>query len=61
MHRNIWRTWFIVAVAWSAFWLWLYIVSGPISSQHRFDRTAATALMMALPWMGGWLIYWARS
>jgi peptidoglycan/LPS O-acetylase OafA/YrhL len=59
--RRIWRTWFVIAVAWSAFWMWLYIISGPTSSQDRLNRTTATALMMALPWIGGWLIYWVVS
>src|SRR5215510_7690143 len=58
VSRRIWRAWFVVAISWSAFWMWLYVISGPNSSQDRLDRTAATILMMALPWIGGWLIYW---
>jgi hypothetical protein len=61
MRRNIWRAWLVVAVTWSAFWLRLYMISGPISSQQRLDRAAATALMMVLPWIGGWLMYWVLA
>jgi hypothetical protein len=49
--------WFVVAIGWSTFWMWLYIISRG-SSQGQFERRAATTLMIPLPWIGGWLMYW---
>jgi hypothetical protein len=57
VSKRIWRAWFVVAIGWSTFWMWLYIISRG-SSQGQFERRVATTLMMALPWMGGWLMYW---
>lgn len=56
------RLWFVVAVVWSLFWAFLYVIgTAGLSPAELLTQRANTTVLMAIPWVAGWLIFWIAS
>lgn len=52
------RTWITLSTAWCVFWVYLYVVTPPGTSDEQLTRRAILTLVMALPWLTGVILYW---
>jgi len=53
------RAWIVVCVIWTAFWVFLYILSAEgVSAAEQASLRANATFLMALPWIAGGLIFW---
>jgi len=51
------RTWVVASILWTIFWVALYLRSGPYAPHKQNALRASLTLIMATPWIGGWLLY----
>jgi hypothetical protein len=58
MGATVRGAWLAVCVLWTAFWVGLYMISGPLTPEQHSNYRASLTIVLALPWLGGWLLYW---
>jgi hypothetical protein len=57
-YAMIRRVWLVFSILWTVFWVGLYVIAGPLSAEEHLTIRANLTIMLAIPLVCGWLLYW---